>query len=207
MNSPRIFCIGRNYSEHAKELGNEAPKKPVVFLKPYSCLVPKGQTSKYPKHGNDLHHEVELVYRIGKAGVPQTIEEALTFIDAYTLGIDLTLRDVQEELKNKGLPWEMSKAFEQSALIGDFKSYNETDDLENISFKCLINGEVRQSGNSGDMIFSIGSLLLALGKIWTFQPNDLIYTGTPAGVSALKIGDKITAESEGIGSFSWEIVE
>ena len=124
----------------------------------------------------------------------------------YTLGIDLTLRDVQEELKNKGLPWEMSKAFEQSALIGDFKSYNGKDDLENISFKCLINGEVRQSGNSGDMIFCIGNLILALGKIWTFQPNDLIYTGTPAGVSALKIGDKITAESESIGSFSWEIV-
>lgn len=206
-NSARIFCIGRNYSEHAKELGSEIPKSPVIFIKPISCIVEEGTPIRYPKHGNDLHHEIELVVRIGKSGNPQSQEEAQSFIDAYTIGLDLTLRDLQNRLKDKGLPWEISKAFEQSATIGTFIKYNNPEQLKNFSFKCSVNGEIRQIGNSDDMLFSVERLIVELGKIWTLQAGDLIYTGTPSGVGSIKVGDEVKIENETTGAFTWKIVE
>jgi len=203
----RVFCIGRNYVEHARELSNVVPSKPVVFIKPASCLVSPGEKIHFPKHGNDLHHEVEIVVRIGRQGRVKAEEEALSFIDAITVGLDLTLRDVQTELKKKGLPWEIAKAFEQSAPIGDFIPYEESLDLKDISFGCKVNGIERQKGNTGEMIFSIPRLLVELSKIWLFQPGDLIYTGTPSGVGPLNIGDRIEVESDPIGLFSWNIIE
>lgn len=206
-NIARIFCIGRNYVEHIQELKNIIPTKPVVFIKPASCLVGPGENIHFPKHGTQLHYEVEIVVQIGSGGRVMREEEVLSFISAITVGLDLTLRDVQEELKKKGLPWEIAKAFEQSAPIGNFVPYDQSVDLKNISFWCKVNGIERQRGNTGKMIFSIGKLLVELSKIWVLHPGDLIYTGTPSGVGPLKIGDSIEIESDPIGSFSWSIIE
>jgi 2-keto-4-pentenoate hydratase/2-oxohepta-3-ene-1,7-dioic acid hydratase in catechol pathway len=203
----RVFCIGRNYVEHVRELSNVMPTKPVVFIKPASCLVGPGEKIHFPKHGRELHHEVEVVVKVGQEGRVTTEKEAPSFISSITVGLDLTLRDVQGELKQKGLPWEIAKAFEQSAPIGDFIPFDESLDLKNISFGCKVNGIPRQRGNTGEMIFSIERLLVELSKIWVLRPGDLIYTGTPSGVGPLKIGDTIEVESEPIGSFSWSIVE
>jgi len=203
----RVFCIGRNYVEHVRELSNIMPTKPVVFIKPASCLVGPGEKINFPKHGSELHHEVEIVVRVGREGRVRTEEEALSFISSLTVGLDLTLRDVQKDLKQKGLPWEVAKAFEQSAPIGNFIPYDGLLDLKDISFGCKVNEIERQRGNTGDMIFSIERLLVELSKIWLLRPGDLIYTGTPSGVGPLKIGDLIEVESDPIGSFSWSIVE
>ena len=207
LDTARIFCIGRNYVEHVRELSNIVPTKPVVFIKPASCLVGPGKEIHFPKHGSELHHEVEIVMKVGREGRAKTEEEALSFISSITVGLDLTLRDVQKELKQKGLPWEIAKAFEQSAPIGDFIPYDQSLDLKNISFGCKVNGIQRQRGNTGKMIFSIDRLLVELSKIWLLRPGDLVYTGTPSGVGPLKIGDSIEVESDPIGAFSWSIVE
>ena len=207
LNIARIFCIGRNYVEHVQELKNIIPTKPVIFIKPASCLVEPGENIHFPKHGTQLHHEVEIVVQVGSEGRVMREEEALSFISAITVGLDLTLRDVQEELKKKGLPWEIAKAFEQSSPIGDFVPYDQSIDLKNISFGCKVNGIEKQKGNTNKMIFSIGKLLVELSKIWSLHPGDLIYTGTPSGVGPLKIGDSIEIESDRIGSFSWSIIE
>lgn len=207
LNLTRVFCIGRNYVEHVRELSNIIPEKPVVFIKPASCLVAPGERIHFPKHGRELHHEVEIVVRMGREGRVTTEEDALSSIDAITVGLDLTLRDVQGELKKKGLPWEAAKAFEQSAPVGDFIPHDGSLDLKDISFGCKVNGTERQRGNTGKMIFSIPTLLVELSKIWLLRPGDLVYTGTPSGVGPLEIGDTIEIESEPIGSFSWSIVE
>jgi 2-keto-4-pentenoate hydratase/2-oxohepta-3-ene-1,7-dioic acid hydratase in catechol pathway len=206
-NAARVFCIGRNYVEHVRELSNVVPEKPVVFIKPTSCLVVPGEEIHFPKHGNELHHEVEIVVKVGREGRAQTEEEAFSFIDALTVGLDLTLRDVQGELKKKGLPWEIAKAFEQSAPIGDFIPCDRSLDLKNISFGCKVNGVERQRGNTGKMIFSIQRLLVEVSRIWVLRPGDLVYTGTPSGVGPLKIGDTIEIYSDLIGSFSWSVIE
>ncbi len=203
---PRIFCIGRNYAEHVSELKNVIPEKPVFFIKPASCLVGPGEKIHFPKHGKELHHEVEIVVKIGSEGRVARDEEAPSFISGITVGLDLTLRDVQVELKKKGLPWEIAKAFEQSAPVGDFVPYNKSIDLKNISFGCRVNGIEKQRGNTGDMIFGIERLLVELSKIWMLRPGDLIYTGTSSGVGSLKVGDVIEVQSSLTGSFSWSIV-
>lgn len=202
----RVFCIGRNYAEHARELDNPLPARPVVFIKPATCLVPDGGQICFPTHGAELHHEVELVVRIGRAGRNIDEAEAPAWVDAVTVGVDLTLRDVQRELKAAGLPWEAAKAFEQSAPIGAFTPFRPPMDLADLSFSCSVNGQCRQTGNSAGMIFSIPVLIAALSRIWTLSPGDLIFTGTPAGVGLLQPGDHLVASADGIGSFVWDIV-
>lgn len=204
-NISRIFCIGRNYREHAHELQNAVPEKPVIFMKPPACLVPNGVSISFPSFGHQLHHEVEVVVMIGKKGKVTDERQAVDYINGVTLGLDLTLRDVQQELKQKGLPWEKAKAFEQSAPIGEFTQYHNGIDLNNISFSCTVNGQIRQSGNTKDMIFSIPVLLVALSTIWTLQPGDLLFTGTPAGVGPLNRGDTIAVSSHQLGNYSWVI--
>lgn len=205
---PRIFCIGQNYIEHIKELGNPMPEKPVVFMRPLSCLVEPGGSVHFPKHGNLLHYEVEVVVRIGKRGRDIPEAEALSYIDAVTLGADLTLRDLQKEAKEKGLPWEEAKSFEQSSPLGEFIAYDSSQiNLKNLSFKCQINGELRQDGNTNDMLFSFEKLISYLSNVWYLKPGDMIYTGTPSGVGPLAIGDVIEVENDQIGAFSWTIIE
>ncbi len=213
----RIFCIGRNYALHIKELNNATPESPVVFMKPLSSIVPEGEKIPYPKHGKQLEYEAELVVKIGKAGVPISLEDAKTFISGFTLGLDLTLRDLQNTLKNKGLPWEIAKAFDGSATLGAWTNIKDIGDTinvgadinridwQNISFQCYINHELRQEGHINDMIFSIPELILYLGQIWSLLPGDMIYTGTPAGVGVLNVGDCVELKSPQLGEFTWEV--
>jgi 2-keto-4-pentenoate hydratase/2-oxohepta-3-ene-1,7-dioic acid hydratase in catechol pathway len=200
----RIFCIGKNYGEHIKELGGQTPEEPVVFMKPVSNIVAPGETLSMPRHGSLLHHEVEVVLLIGREGQDISEANALSHIAGITLGLDLTLRDVQMRLKKMGLPWELSKSFEQSAPLGHFKACDSSSiDLENLPFTCSVNGNLRQQGNTRDMLFPFESLIHKLSGWWTLKPGDIIYTGTPAGVGPLKAGDKVDIESSVTGLFSW----
>ena len=202
---PRVFCIGRNYVEHVRELNNPMPERPVIFMKPSSSLVHPGETIRFPSHGNELHHETEVVVEIGRAGKPSTEDEAEAFIQALTLGLDLTLRDVQREMKTKGLPWELAKSFDQSAPLGDLVPYREPLRFDGIQFACHVNGEKRQEGATGEMIFPIPRLIMEVGMVWALRPGDLIFTGTPAGIGPLSPGDRIEIASPQLGSWSWSI--
>ncbi len=201
----RLFCIGRNYVAHAEELNNEIPERPVIFCKPSSCLVPEGSAITFPAHGKDLHYEAELVILIGRDGWAVTDGEARSLVAGISLGLDLTLRDVQKQMINKGLPWELAKSFEQSAPIGSFVPLADFIDLVDLNFTCIVNGELRQEGNTGLMIFPVTTLIIELSKIWKLVPGDMIFTGTPAGVGPLSRGDKIEIASKLIGSFSWKV--
>ena len=190
----RIFCIGRNYAAHAAELGNELPDEPVVFIKPESCLIREGEAVIFPIHGNDLHHEAEVVVEIGKN----------KSISRIGIGLDLTLRDVQSSLKSKSLPWEKSKAFDGSSPLGKMIDFNGQD-LKNLNIGCRVNGEIRQDGNTSLMLFSIEEIIQHLQSIWALREGDLIYTGTPKGVGPLKKGDIVEVFSAEIGISNWVI--
>jgi len=206
--SARIFCIGQNYVAHIRELNNPMPQKPVIFMRPLSCLVTPGEQIHFPRHGKQLHYEVEVVVRIGKQGRNIDERDALSYIDALTLGADLTLRDLQIEAKQNGLPWDQAKAFDQSAPLGEFLAYDPVSiDLNDLNFRCHINGELRQDGNTSDMLFGFERLIAELSSIWTLCPGDMIYTGTPSGVGPLQIGDIIEVKSDQIGAFSWKIID
>ena len=207
-NLARVFCIGQNYIAHIRELSNPMPEKPVVFMRPLSCLVAPGEKIHFPQHGSLLHYEVEVVVRVGKQGQNIKQQEALSYIDAVTLGVDLTLRDLQKVAKQEGLPWEQAKSFEQSAPLGEFLAYDPASiNLKDMNFICKINGEVRQDGNTNDMLFSFERLIADLSNIWVLRPGDMIYTGTPSGVGPLQIGDVIEVERDQIGSFSWRLTD
>ncbi len=205
-NQGRIFCIGRNYQDHINELSNQRPAEPVIFIKPASCRVLPGTSIRYPKHGHDLQHEVEIVVQIGKSGSVRALEDATRFISGVTVGLDLTLRDVQSDLKNKGLPWEKAKSFDGSAPMGEFVPYNPEIDLTSISFGCRINGQEKQAGNTAEMLFSIPELVLAISAIWKLNSSDLIFTGTPAGVGPLTVGDEIEIFSSITPTFYWNVI-
>ena len=166
-----------------------------------------GRKNHFPKHGTELHQEVEIVVRVGREGKARTQEEALSLIDAVSVGLHLTLRDVQDTLKKRGHPWEIAKSFDQSAPLGNFVPYDKSIDLNNISFGCKINGAQRQTGNTRDMMLRPAQLLVELSRVWTLLPGDVVYTGTPAGVGPVKIGDTIEIESSPTGPFSWSIIE
>jgi 2-keto-4-pentenoate hydratase/2-oxohepta-3-ene-1,7-dioic acid hydratase in catechol pathway len=186
----KIICIGRNYAQHAKELGNDIPTEPVIFLKPETALIPKGQPFFYPEHSKDVHYEAELVVRIERVG--KHIEErfAHRYYSSIGLGIDFTCRDIQSQCKEKGLPWEKAKAFDNSAPVGrEFIELSELDDSKDIIFHLLKNGQEVQRGSSQDMIFSIDRLISEVSKYFTLKIGDLLFTGTPAGVGPVAIGD------------------
>jgi acylpyruvate hydrolase len=184
----KIFCVGRNYSEHAKELGNAVPEDPVIFMKPETALLRKGEDFYLPSFSTDVHHELELVIRISKAGKKIQEKFAHLYYDQLALGIDFTARDLQTRLKAKGLPWELAKGFDGSAPIGDFISINDVTP-DDIGFSLEKNGEVAQQGNSRDMIFSFNKIVSFVSEYFTLKTGDLIYTGTPAGVGPVKAGD------------------
>jgi 2-keto-4-pentenoate hydratase/2-oxohepta-3-ene-1,7-dioic acid hydratase in catechol pathway len=187
----KIICIGRNYVNHAKELGNDIPTEPIFFLKPATAIQPRGHPFFIPHFSNNIHYEVELVIKINKAG--KHIEErfAHKYYDQIGLGIDFTARDIQEECKAKGLPWEKAKGFDGSAQIG--RNFIDKADLElnNITFSLEKNGEQVQLGNSKDMLFSFNKIITYISKFYTLQIGDLIYTGTPEGIGPVKASDKL----------------
>jgi acylpyruvate hydrolase len=188
----KILCIGRNYVAHAKELNNEVPSEPVFFMKPDTALLTDNQPFPLPEWTQNVHHEIELVMRICKTGKNIPRESAAGYFGEIGLGIDFTARDVQDQLKNKGLPWEKSKAFDHSAALGNpFIPKDRLGDLRAIGFRLDINGGTVQIGNSGLMIFSFVDIIAHLSRYVTLKEGDLIYTGTPAGVGPVKAGDHL----------------
>ena len=186
----KIFCIGRNYSEHAKELNNEIPDVPVVFMKPPTALL-KGKDFYIPDFSNDIHYECELVFRICKNGKHIAQDFASKYVNAVTVGIDFTARDVQSEQKKKGLPWEIAKGFDNSAVIGEFTLIQNLEHADDINFQMLKNEEIVQTGSSGQMINNIPLMISHISKYFTLQQGDLLFTGTPAGVGKVNAGDKL----------------
>ena len=187
----KIICIGRNYRNHAKELGNTIPKEPLFFLKPDTAIQPKGHPFFIPNFSDNIHYEVELVVKIDKAG--KHIEEkfAHKYYSQIGLGIDFTARDIQEECKAKGLPWEKAKGFDGSAQISKIFIDKSNLDLNNISFSLEKNGETVQKGNSADMIFHFDTIISYLSKFYSLKVGDLIYTGTPEGVGKVLPGETL----------------
>lgn len=186
----KILCVGRNYTEHAKELGNAVPENPVIFSKPDTALLKNGEPFYHPDFSSDIHHEVELVIKISKMGKKIQPKFARNYFNEIGLGVDFTARDTQSKLKEKGLPWELAKAFDRSAPIGEFINV-EGKDLSNINFSLKKNGEVVQQGNTSQMIFPFEEIISFVSQYFTLKVGDLIYTGTPAGVSKINIGDKL----------------
>lgn len=190
----KIICIGRNYEEHAKELNNPVPTgSPVVFMKPPSALLINEKPFYYPEFSKDIHYETELVLKICKNGRHVQPEFAMDYFKEVTLGIDFTARDLQSELKAKKHPWELAKGFDSSAVLGDFISKNELPDLNNIEFFMNLNEQKVQHGFSKNMIFSCSDIICFVSQYFKLQMGDLIYTGTPAGVGPVVIGDQINA--------------
>lgn len=188
----KIICIGRNYSEHAKELKNEIPDKPVVFLKPQTALLKDNKPFYYPEWTSDLHYETEVVLKVCKQGKYVDEKFAHKYFEEITVGIDFTARDLQSQQKAKGLPWEIAKAFDNSAVVGSFVKRNEVK-LNNsgIEFAMQLNGKTVQHGNTADMMFSFEKIIAYASQFFTLQTGDLIFTGTPAGVGPVKIGDRL----------------
>lgn len=187
----KIFCIGRNYIDHAKELKNEVPTSPVVFMKPPTALLKNNQNFYLPDFSKEVHFELELVLKINKNGKYIDEKFASKYYDEIALGIDFTARDLQSELKAKGLPWEIAKAFDNSAAIGTFVALENLKEKEAIQFQLKKNDTMIQDGNSKNMIFSFDKIISFISNYFTLQKGDLIYTGTPAGVGQIQIGDKL----------------
>lgn len=189
----KIICIGRNYVQHVKELNNAIPEKPVLFLKPETALLKNNATFYYPDFTKDLHYEVELVVKINKAGKHIDKKFAQKYFEEIGIGIDFTARDIQTECKQKGLPWEIAKAFDGSAPVGSFMSKTQFSDLKQITFYLSKNGSIVQNSNSGNMLFSIEEIIAYASQFFTLKKGDLIFTGTPEGVGPVQKGDKLEA--------------
>jgi 2-keto-4-pentenoate hydratase/2-oxohepta-3-ene-1,7-dioic acid hydratase in catechol pathway len=185
----KIICIGRNYVDHIKELNNEKPEEPIVFLKPDTAILPKKTPFTIPAFSNEIHHELEIIVKINKVGKYINKKFAHKYYDEIGLGIDFTARDIQKNLKEKGLPWEKSKAFDGSAIIGDFLPKNDIISVENIKFELTNNQNTVQEGNTNLMIWSIDELIEHVSKYFTLKKGDIIFTGTPKGVAKVSPND------------------
>jgi 2-keto-4-pentenoate hydratase/2-oxohepta-3-ene-1,7-dioic acid hydratase in catechol pathway len=201
----KIFCVGRNYIDHAKELGNDIPDEPVIFLKPKSALLQSHTPFYYPEFSNELHYEAELVLRISKNGKYIPERQASKYYNAITVGIDFTARDVQNELKKKGLPWEKAKAWDNSAVVGKWTDLT-ADILRNpIHFSMLKNKELVQTGVNKEMIFSFDQIVSHISNYFSLNIGDLVFTGTPAGVGECVVGDQLEGFFEKEKVFELEI--
>ncbi len=201
----KIICIGRNYSEHAKELKNEIPESPIFFMKPETALLKNNEDFYYPSFSKEIHYECELVIKINRNGKNILSEFAHKYYNEITVGIDFTARDIQNMCKVKSLPWEQAKAFDNSAPIGNFLILSDKQKQENINFRLDVNGITVQNGNTKDMIFSIAQIIAYVSKYITLKTGDLIFTGTPSGIGPVKIGDRLTAQIEGKVLLDFEI--
>jgi len=189
----KIIGVGRNYVEHAKELGNEVPDEPLIFFKPDTSVIKNNQPFYYPDFSKDIHYEVEIIYRISKEGKYIKEEFAPKHYDAIGIGIDFTARDLQQKAKTKGLPWTLAKGFNGSAPISEFREVSKFTDLTNLNFSLKVNGETKQQGNTSLMIFPVDRLISYISQFITLKKGDIIFTGTPKGVGPVQIGDKLEA--------------
>ncbi len=201
----KIICIGRNYSEHAKEMNSAIPEEPMFFMKPDIALLQQNAPFYYPDFSNDIHYECELVVRIKKQGKSIDSKFANRYYDQIGLGIDFTARDLQQACKEKGHPWEIAKAFEGSAVISSEFISTEALDMNNISFSLYKNDKLVQQGTSADMIFSIDQIISYVSRFMTLKTGDLIYTGTPSGVGPIQIGDVLVGKIGNKEMFTTEI--
>ena len=201
----KIICIGRNYSEHAKELNNPLPENPVFFMKPDTALLLNNKPFYYPEFSKDIHYEVELVIKISKNGKYITNKFAPNYYNEIALGIDFTARDLQQNCKKKGLPWEIAKGFNHAAPLSNFFSMDKLNDKKDIDFSLKLNDKIVQSGNSRDMIFTFNQVIIYVSQFITLKMGDIIYTGTPAGVGPVKIGDRLTGFIEERQMFDFEV--
>ena len=195
----KIVCLARNYAEHARELGNETPAAPVLFMKPASSVIGDGEAVRIPDYSQECHYEVELAVLIGKQCRAVSADHALEYVAGYGVGIDMTLRDVQNQLKTKGLPWEIAKGFDTACPLSDFVPASAVADPHALNLKLAVNGEIRQDGSSADMIHRVPQIVAYISGIFTLEPGDVILTGTPAGVGPVLAGDVMTAEIGTVG--------
>lgn len=191
----KIICVGRNYKNHIKELNSDFPDKPVFFLKPESAVL-RNNVFFLPDFSENVHHEIEIVIRINRLGRHIQAKFADRYYDAVGLGMDLTARDLQQDCKDKGLPWEISKAFDGSAVLSEFIDIDNVENLNNLNFSLLKNGEIVQEGNTSDMLFGFNHIIEYVSKFMTLKIGDLIFTGTPAGVGKMESGDEYIAYLE-----------
>ena len=198
----KILCIGRNYADHIKELGNELPERPIIFMKPASSVIGEGEEIVIPPYSSDCHHEAELALLIGSGGKAIPAAEAMQHIAGFGVAIDLTLRDVQDEQKKKGLPWEIAKGFDTACPLSAFVPSASVASPQDLRITLRVNGETRQDGSTALMIHRIPELVSYISSIFTLMPGDLILTGTPAGVGPIKSGDQVVAEISSVGRLS-----
>jgi len=201
----KIIAVGRNYINHAKELHNPIPEKPVIFLKPDTAVLKDNKDFYYPDFSKDIHYEVEVVLRVCNEGKHISRKFAHKYYDAIGLGIDFTARDIQNQHKEKGLPWELAKAFDHSAVISPFIPKEEFEDIQNLAFSLQKNGTTVQEGRTKDVIFSFDDLIVFISQYITLRKGDLIYTGTPEGVGPVQVGDKLEGFLQGKQMFSCSI--
>ncbi len=196
----KIVCLGRNYLDHIRELGNKVPDRAVIFCKPASSVITDGGTIEIPSYSNDCHHELELALLIGKAGKNIAETNALQHVSGYGVALDLTLRDLQDELKSKGLPWEIAKGFDTSCPLSDFVPAAQVNNPNDLKLTLRVNGEIRQQGTTAQMMRSVEQIVAEISTFYRLEPGDIILTGTPAGVSRIQSGDQLLGEIEQVGS-------
>jgi 2-keto-4-pentenoate hydratase/2-oxohepta-3-ene-1,7-dioic acid hydratase in catechol pathway len=201
----KILCIGRNYADHISELNNERPAEPVIFMKPDTAILKENEPFYHPDFSNDIHYEIEIVLKINKVGKNIEAKFAHKYYDEIGLGIDFTARDIQSKLKEKGLPWEKAKAFNGSAPISDFVPKTQFSDLGKVNFHLNINDKTVQKGNTEMMLWNFDEIIAEISNYFTLKTGDLIFTGTPAGVGKVVIGDKLTAFLEDKEMMNFEI--
>ena len=201
----KIICIGRNYKNHVNELNNIVPTEPVIFLKPDTSIILKNQPFFIPDFSNDIHHEVEVIVKINRVGKYISKEFAHKYYDKIGLGIDFTARDIQQNQKKFGLPWEKAKAFDGSALIGKWVNKTSFDDINDINFSLMKNNELVQQGNTSQMLWDIDSIIAYVSSFFTLKIGDIIFTGTPDGVGAVKENDKLKGFINGDEFFDLKI--
>ncbi|RMX07857.1 FAA hydrolase family protein [Corticibacter populi] len=206
----RIYCVGQNYAKHAQEMGASGREAPFFFMKPADAIVfvPAGSTGTvaYPSLTQSLHHEVELVVAIGKGGKGIAPEQALAHIYGYAVGLDLTRRDLQAELKKAGRPWSIAKGFDQSAPIGPITPRGQLPQIEHAGITLSIDGQLRQSGNTDELIWKLAEVVAHISNGWELQPGDLIFTGTPAGVGAVNRGEELQGHIDGLPDLHVKVV-
>jgi len=203
----KILCIGRNYVDHIKELGNEAPSAPVIFMKPASAVIGDGEHVVIPAYSDNCHHEAELALLVGRKCRNISEAEATSCLAGYGVAIDLTLRDVQDQLKKKGLPWDIAKGFDTACPLSAFTHAVQIADPQDLTVTMKVNGELRQSGSTSLMIHSAAQIISHLSSIFTLEPGDIILTGTPAGVSRIMAGDRLSAEIKGVGKIEVSVAK
>ncbi|MCX8056181.1 MAG: fumarylacetoacetate hydrolase family protein [Ignavibacteria bacterium] len=203
----KIACVGKNYLEHAKELGDAVPEKPVIFIKPSSSIIFSGEKIIYPEFSNSLHYETELVLLIGKTGKKISKQSALNYIAGYAVGLDMTLRDLQSEAKRLGHPWTISKCFDTSTVLSEFVSAEKIDNPNSLEIKLWVNNQLKQDDNTSNMIYSVEEIIEYLSFYFTLEEGDLVFTGTPKGVGEVKVGDKLVAEIPKVGRLETEVIK